>query len=91
MNYTEFWKAESETVPLKFYNSKYDTFTVICNVKLVSFSTNYFLSVFSDYLEHLWNRLKYRNTMSVLNSHKALKVVDAKQWWFHAANDGIYV
>ena len=37
------------------------------------FSTNYFLLDFSaDYLEDSWNRLKYRNSMSVLNSRKLL-------------------
>ena len=31
------------TVPLKFYNLKFDTYAIICGVKIVSFSTNYFI------------------------------------------------
>ena len=69
----------------------FDTYTIICTVNMVIFSSNRFLLVFSDYLEHSWNRLKYHNSMSILSSQKTLTESSAKQWWFHAAYDGIFV
>ena len=36
--------------------------------RLLSFGINYFLLLFSDYLEHLWNHLQYRYSISVLNN-----------------------
>ena len=73
-----------QTVPLKFNNSEFDTIPSYA-VQTQSFSTNYFLLVFSDYLEHSW---KYGGSMSDFNSQK---VVDAKQWQFNAAYDGVCV
>ena len=48
-----------------YYNLKFDTYTVICtlSVKLLSFSTNYFLLAFSDYLEHSWNSFQHGNAI----------------------------
>ena len=48
-----------QTVQAEFYNSKFDTYIIICSVELVSFSTGYFLLIFSYYLEHLRKYLKY--------------------------------
>ena len=56
----------------QFYNLQTDRFTIKYGVKLVSFGISHFpLSVF-DYLEHLWNRLESRISISVLNNQKTL-------------------
>ena len=59
-----------QTVPFQFYNLKFDSYTIICGVKLLSVGINYFLLSFPIDLEHSWNRLEYRNSISVLNNQK---------------------
>ena len=61
-----------QTMPFQFHNLKSDTYTIICGVKLYSFSTNFFLLVFLDYLEHQWNLLKYNYSVIILDSKKML-------------------
>ena len=61
-------------------------------LSIPSYGINYFLVSFSDYLEHSWNRLEYHNSISFSTTRKRwLKVVDAKQQWFHDAYDKVHV
>ena len=80
-----------QTLSFQFYYLWFGTYTIICGVKLLSFGINYFLLFFfSDYLEHSWNRLEYRNSISVLNNQKTLTesnwcltmVISCRIWWF---------
>ena len=45
-------KFGKQTVSFQFYYLRFDTYTIICSVKLLSFGIHYFLLSFSDYLEH---------------------------------------
>ena len=56
----------------QFCNFKSDTYTIICGVKIFSFTTNLFLFVFCDHLEHLWNHSESSDSMSVLESQKTM-------------------
>ena len=61
-------KFGKQTASFHFYNIKFDTYTIIYGVKLLSFCINYFLLSFSDYVEHSWNRLEHCVSISVLNN-----------------------
>ena len=64
------YSSENRQCHLKF--GTYTHVPSLWRLKLLSFGINYFLLSFSDYLEHLWNRLEYCNSKSVLNNQKMM-------------------
>ena len=53
---------------------------MICGKTLLTFDINYFLLSFLLFLEHSWNCLEYRNSISVLNSQKTLT---GSSWYYN--------